>query len=211
MDASVLLAPVPSADVVLVARFRARVRVSSECWEWTGGRYWDGYGHLRHMGRSLKAHRVAWELFCGPIPAGLSVLHRCDNPPCVRPDHLWLGTQSDNIKDMVNKGRNVAPKGERHMSRTHPERIARGERHGTHTRPASRSYGLRNGAFTHPESRARGERNGASKLTEAAVREIRALLAQGTATKTSIATLFGVDRTSIARIARQETWSEVAS
>ena len=71
------------------------------CWEWTGHRQPEGYGQV---GRSYKAHRLAWELFRGPIPPKMEVCHRCDNPPCVNPEHLWLGTHSQNIQDMVAKG-----------------------------------------------------------------------------------------------------------
>ena len=87
------------------------------CWLWTGSRQPRGYGHFYpklHVG--LYAHRVSWELAFGPIPAGLHVLHHCDNPPCVRPEHLFVGTRSDNMKDMLAKGRGGhrgAP-GERH-------------------------------------------------------------------------------------------------
>jgi hypothetical protein len=79
------------------------------CWVFTGHRTVDGYGRIRHNGRESNAHRVAYELARGPIPAGLVVCHRCDNPPCVNPAHLWLGTQADNIADMDAKGRRVAP------------------------------------------------------------------------------------------------------
>lgn len=67
-----------------------------------------GYGRLYvAKGRSVSATRYSWELHNGPIPSGLSVLHKCDNPPCVRPDHLFVGTQDDNMKDMVAKGRSA--------------------------------------------------------------------------------------------------------
>lgn len=82
------------------------------CWEFAGAKSHKGYGQLPiwRDGRSIprSAHRLSWELANGPIPAGMSVLHRCDNPPCVRPDHLFLGTQSDNMQDMVAKGRAYA-------------------------------------------------------------------------------------------------------
>lgn len=89
----------------LWARFEPKVRVvPSGCWEWSAGRNHD-YGQIYHDGRPQKAHRMAWLLFRGPIPDGLKVLHRCDNPPCVNPEHLFLGTQNDNYRDMADKGR----------------------------------------------------------------------------------------------------------
>jgi len=77
------------------------------CWEWTGGTQKPGYGKLGAGGgdNAAYAHRVSWEIHYGPIPEGMRVLHRCDNPPCTRPDHLFLGTQTDNMKDMWAKGR----------------------------------------------------------------------------------------------------------
>lgn len=76
------------------------------CWTWTNGRNRHGYGIQCHT----LAHRVAWSMTYGPIPDGLCVRHRCDNPPCVRPDHLELGTQMQNIRDMDERGRRVLPK-----------------------------------------------------------------------------------------------------
>lgn len=75
------------------------------CREWTGHRHRQGYGILGVGGKLKKAHRVAWEIAHGPIPVGLCVLHACDNPPCAEVEHLWLGTQAENIADMNAKGR----------------------------------------------------------------------------------------------------------
>lgn len=88
-------------------RFWAKVDKSSECWVWTAGRQHFGHGKFRPNGSAphVLAHRFSYELAYGPIPDGLFVLHKCDNPPCVRPDHLFLGTQDDNMKDKVRKGR----------------------------------------------------------------------------------------------------------
>ena len=77
-----------------------------ECWGWKGCLQ-AGYGFLAHNKKQMNAHRVAYELFIGPIPEGLCVCHKCDNPVCSNPDHLFLGTKGDNLRDMTRKGRNV--------------------------------------------------------------------------------------------------------
>lgn len=93
-------------------RFWRHVDKSGECWIWTGAHqpfgkaHGAGYGNMNlGSGRYAPTHRVSWELHNGPIPNGLWVLHRCDNPKCVRPEHLFLGTQRDNARDMMKKRR----------------------------------------------------------------------------------------------------------
>lgn len=86
-------------------RFWNKVKKKAECWEWCGAKDRNGYGHIRIDGHLLSAHRLSWVLAYGDIPKGLQVLHKCDNRPCVRPAHLFLGTQRDNIVDMKKKGR----------------------------------------------------------------------------------------------------------
>lgn len=92
----------------------------SGCWLWTGSIFWDGYGQFnyREDGKWVKAraHRMSYRIHNGWFDARLSVLHRCDVPCCVNPDHLFLGTQADNMRDKVAKGRvgDVGKPGERH-------------------------------------------------------------------------------------------------
>jgi hypothetical protein len=93
----------------------SRVERGDGCWLWRGALLPNGYGILRIRARSssnIYAHRLAWELVNGEIPAGLFVCHRCDVRNCVRPDHLFLGTTTDNMRDMVAKRRQAH--GERH-------------------------------------------------------------------------------------------------
>lgn len=92
--------------------FWDRVEKTETCWRWTGQLNPDGYGVFQEWRKdrpqprySVRAHRRAWELTNGPIPPSLCVLHRCDNPACINPDHLWLGTPKDNAVDMATKGR----------------------------------------------------------------------------------------------------------
>lgn len=109
----------------LTQRFWSKVCIADgdNCWLWTSGLTIYGYGSFGVEGRSEKAPRVSWVLTYGPIPNGLHVLHRCDTPACVRPDHLFLGTPLDNIRDMIAKGRKApTPTGPRltHCKNGHP-------------------------------------------------------------------------------------------
>lgn len=93
--------------------FWEKVRRAEGCWEWAASKTKNGYGKMGRGGSMYSAHRVSWELHNGPIQDGLCVLHRCDNRGCVNPDHLFLGTQQDNLRDMCRKGRNNSARGER--------------------------------------------------------------------------------------------------
>lgn len=92
-----------------VGRFWSKVDRSGDgCWEWQACRTSNGYGHSHTHTGMRYSHRISYTLTCGPIPDGMHVLHRCDNPPCCNPAHLWLGTHDDNQADKVTKGRQAA-------------------------------------------------------------------------------------------------------
>ncbi len=97
-------------------RFWAKVNKTDGCWLWTAGLDNNGYGCFWHNGTMHKAPRISWLLTTGAEPGGAFVCHHCDTPACVRPDHLFLGTQRDNLRDMSSKGRRRAGVGERHRS-----------------------------------------------------------------------------------------------
>jgi hypothetical protein len=184
--------PIPPVGALELGRFRAKIHRSETCWEWTAGCFTNGYGQFQLAGQPYMAHRIAWTLENGPIPDGLSILHRCDNKLCVRPDHLWVGTHDDNMADMAEKGR--AASGDRHGFRLHPDSVPRGER---------------NGAYTQPHRRPYGERIGCAKLTDAAVVEMRDLYAAGGVTQRDLAKRFRVSKGTVYYVLRRENWKHV--
>ena len=93
-------------------RFWEKVRKGQGCWEWTAYKDRDGYGRFSLDGKRRMAHRVALMLEGIDIPSGMCVCHTCDNPSCVRPDHLFIGTHQDNVTDMMQKGRQVVVRGD---------------------------------------------------------------------------------------------------
>jgi hypothetical protein len=170
-----------------IARFWAKVNKKGpdDCWPWTACVDRHGYGTFV-IGRSKKrAHRVSFELCHRALSPGECALHKCDNPPCCNPAHLWAGSLKDNMIDMASKGRDGAT--------MHPDRVARGDRHKSRTMP---------------ESTLRGEDVASAKLTEKDVRAIRKLRSEGHSS-TLIAKTFRVDRRTIDRIRRRELWAHI--
>lgn len=168
-----------------VARFWARVKKTKGCWIWLGYRARTGYGMLQCRGVNpmpMLAHRVSWELAHGPIRGGLHALHRCDNPPCVRPSHLFLGTQADNNADRDRKGR-----------------VASGDKNGSRTKPHKNPFVRNRG------SGLRGESHPMSRLTEKKVREMRALYKIGVK-KADLARQYGISQTHAGRIVKRRSW-----
>jgi hypothetical protein len=116
-----------------LVRFYSKIvcRLDSGCWEWQRMTNPQGYGMFSVRGElrwhPMLAHRFSWQALVGPIPEGLFVCHHCDNPICVRPDHLFVGTHTDNMADMYRKGRGCI--GDAHHTRQHPENLHRNLNH----------------------------------------------------------------------------------
>ncbi|MCC7183579.1 MAG: HNH endonuclease [Rhodocyclaceae bacterium] len=153
---------------------------NSGCWLWDGPAIDRHYGCTSIRGLPERAHRASYHLFSGAIPSGMNVCHACDNTWCVNPSHLWLGTQAENIRDMVNKGR-----------------------HGTATQPAIFDRARRRTAVLY--GYARGTKNPKNKLSVNDVLSIRTSVE-----KTEVlAQRYRVDRGTISRIRSRKMWCHV--
>lgn len=104
-DPEIVLGRPPSLDADGVIRWTGWTETLTGCWEWGGTRDEAGYGKVRFYGPRVMAHRLAYEAWIGPIEGDLLVRHSCDNPPCINPAHLLIGTQVDNMRDMEERGR----------------------------------------------------------------------------------------------------------
>lgn len=160
--------------------------MDTPCWVWTGPITRTGYSYFGVNGKMVTVHRVSWMLeHRRVIPRGeghhgVCVCHHCDNKLCVRADHLFLGTHTDNMRDKIAKGRDRTPYGDVHYARVQPERLAR------------------------------GEDQGSSKLTTEEVRELRALYKTGGFTYAMLGAKFGVSKTMAGHIIRRKAWVHVS-
>lgn len=201
-------------------RFWSLVQKTDGCWEWLGstGR---GYGLLAYQGQRHSAHVLSWVLHHGDVPAGLCVMHLCDNPGCVRPDHLVLGTQAANMIDKMRKrrGGDVTRKLTYAIAQEIRDRILAGESRGvvsseygislemTHRIITGRSWTTEpaNVDATADELR-RGSGNPQSKLTADQVQELRRRYAAGGVTQEELGREYGINQRTVSRIVRRTAW-----
>lgn len=133
-------------------RFWSKVKKTSDtdCWMWIGTKGAGGYGVIGHKGRLERAHRAAWKLTFGPIPENLHVLHKCDNPLCVAPHHLFLGDHTTNMRDKEAKGRANQPIGARNKaSKLTVEMVREIKQSNESQQILAERYGVTDGAINH--------------------------------------------------------------
>lgn len=173
----------------IAERFWPKVQRGDGCWLWTAAVHRNGYGKFNIGGKIVLAHRVAWALSVGAVPEGTYVCHRCDNPQCVRPDHLFLGTATDNSEDMANKGRSTVGPMKEESDYHRPKRVE-GQRQ-TANMP-------------------RGVQCPWAKLTEDNVREIRKRYSMERITQRALAIEFGVSLMTINDIIHRRRWAHLS-
>ena len=196
-----------------IARFHRKSVLDEKtgCLIFQGHKTHNGYGRVWINGKNIFTHRIAYVIKYGEIPVGMSVLHNCpcgDNPACVNPDHLSIGTHIDNMRHMKERGRaatgerngwNLYPwkrlTGDKSPSRLHPERLARGDRHYSRT---------------NPEKLARGESYANSSISSATAALIKESLRSGKLKKIAIARLFKVSHHVVYDISHGTTWRHVS-
>lgn len=206
----VAIKPIPPLSEKDKLRFWSKVEVKGpdECWEWTGMKNGGGYGRM-YLGNPLVgAHRISFTIANGAVTEGLHVCHKCDNPGCCNPDHLFAGTAKENRNDCREKGRVARLFGDDNPSRTRPETLARGDKNGARLHPEKLARGDRSGSRLHPERLMRGEANSLSKLTESQVLSARSRYAKGES-GSLIAREFGVSQSSISRVILRKTWAHI--
>lgn len=189
------------------SRFTDKIKKTDTCWLFIG-RLFDksGYGQYSIDSKPVLAHRYSYQVNKGNIPEGLVVRHTCDVRNCVNPDHLILGTQQDNINDMIERERNS--KGDAHYSRTNPEKLARGEAHGSKTHPEALIRGDEwNKSHKNHIIKQSGVNNYLSKLSEDDVKEIRVLA--GFYSQRELGRIYNMSKSSIAGIINRKSYKNI--
>lgn len=208
-------------------RFWSCVQFTDGCWVWTASRHKFGYGWFRLGGKLRTAHTVAFEDFHGPIPAGMEVCHHCDNPPCCRPDHCFIGTQADNMADMWNKlrGARGSTNGQAKLTESDIPMIVELYNGGLTQVEIGRRYGvdyytigkiLRGLDWKHVpraetmemDNQVRGSRSHLAVLNEADIPRIRQLRKEGLLLR-QIAEQYGITETTVSNIATGRTWKHL--
>lgn len=216
-------------------RFEQNYEIDEEtgCWEWTGTQHSHGYGQLTIDYKTTGAHRFSYKLHNGEIPEGAFICHKCHNPPCVNPDHLYAGDAKSNARDSIDNGDWDAPIGERQgqsnltdedaleiRERYANEDITYADIQGEYGISAPALSNLINGntwkhvggptdTDTHERMAKRGEDSTNSKLSENEVREIRDRYGSGDVTMAELGSEYGVSASAINYVLKGDNWSHV--
>jgi hypothetical protein len=204
-------------------RFWKKVEVlgPDECWQWTASKARGGYGQFCFQKRPERAHRISYEITNGPIPPGLCVCHKCDDPGCCNPNHLFLGTNAENMTDKVEKGRQArvqgSDQGSSKLTEVDIPLIVAAYESGLTLAEVGVMFGVRGetvrGILRGDEwPHVPGSRPGCRptvKLTWDFVRAIRADYATGNFTQKALAEKHGVHRASISFLVRRKTWKHL--
>lgn len=227
MPGAVAKRPAPKSTPA-IERFWKHVVKSDGCWLWDGRKNGNTYATIRVGSNGEKAHRFSYEIAYGPIPPGLVVMHKCDTPACVRPDHLELGTQGDNNRDREKKNRGNHAFGERNGSAKLTQEISDKIRErfnsGATQLDICAEFGISirtlddivrgrrwaDGTQAQCESRKFGDHHKDAKLTCDDVRVIRRTYAGGGIYQREIANRYGISQTVVSAIIRRKTWVHVA-